>query len=123
MFRTFLLMLFLCGLTAVSVVLSYRASAEPFACHVAPICLPEAPLGCQTIACLPEVQPPECEVPDCAVLRPLLRRSCAQMWREHLRDTVRRSPQRFPCFVDEKFDKLQTVSRVSTLDILRAMSR
>ena len=44
MFRTFLLMLFLCGLTPVSVVLSYRASARfPYDCQPVRVCLPETP--------------------------------------------------------------------------------
>jgi len=122
MFRTFLLILFLSGLTAVLVVLEYKASAETFACPPTRVCLPKAPPPCEPLRCVPDVKPPDCEPLDCDVSRPLLRRACAYAWREHLRETVRRSPPPL-CFVDVKFDKLQTVARGSTADILRAMSR
>lgn len=110
MFRTFLLMLFLCGLTLFSVVLEYRASAVGSVC--------EQPRD----LCIP-VKPPMCVIPDCEVSCPLLRRSCAQAWREHfIENPVIRSPQSL-CFVDVPFDQLQTVARVSTHNILRAMGR
>ncbi|MYA71881.1 hypothetical protein F4009_22200 [Candidatus Poribacteria bacterium] len=122
MFRSFLLILFLCGLTAVSVVLEYKASAETFACPPTRVCLPKAPPPCETLPCVPDVKPPDCEPLNCDVSRPLLRRACAHAWRKHLRETVRRSPPPL-CFVDVKFDKLQTVARVSTANIMRAMSQ
>ena len=78
MFRTFLLIFSLCGLTTVSVVLSYRASAETYECPPSPVCLPEAPLRCETIKCLPSVQPPVCKMPVCeTVPHPLHRHSGA----------------------------------------------
>ena len=55
MFRTFLLILFLCGLTAISVVLSYKASAATYECQPARVCLPEAPPPCETIPRVPSV--------------------------------------------------------------------
>ena len=122
MFRSFLLILFLCGLTAVSVVLAYKASAAPFECPPVCVCLLETPPPCETLPCVPDVKPPDCEPLDCDVSRPLLRRACAHAWRKHLRETVRRSPPPL-CFVDVKFDKLQTVARVFTANIMRAMSR
>lgn len=111
MFRTFLLILFLCGLTVLSVVLEYRASAAGSECGFPPRAI-----------CVPDVKPPDCVIPDCEVLRPLLRVSCERAWREPLMKTRVRSPQRFPCFVFED-DKLQTVARVSTLDIMRAIGQ
>ena len=59
---TFLLILLLCGLTLFSVVLEYRASAAFSVCE-------------QPGAICVGVKPPMCEIPDCEVLRPLLRRS------------------------------------------------
>ena len=106
--KGFLLILFLCGLVGVSVVLEYRASAETYQC---------SPRG----LCVPEVKPPDCVRPDCEVERPLLRSSCAPAWRKTLIERVIRCPQRL-CFVFES-DKLDTVARVSTLDILRAIGR
>ena len=51
MFRTFLLILFLCGLTLFSVVLEYRARAETFACQPVRVCrVPTAP-PCAEPAC------------------------------------------------------------------------
>ncbi len=75
MFRKILLMLFLCGLTAVSVVLSYKASAATYACQVAPVCrFPETPPPCETLPCrFPSVQ-----------------------WQKQMTDPVMRSPQVFP---------------------------
>ena len=122
MFRTFLLILFLSGLTAVSVVLEYKASAETFACPPVHMCLSKAPPPCEPLPCVPDVKPPDCEPLDCDVSRPLLRRTCAHAWREHLISDAMRSPQPI-CFVDVKIDRLNTVARVSTADILRAMSR
>jgi len=52
MFRTFLLILFLCGLTVLSGCLEYRARAETAICP-----LPSLPR-----VCLPEVKIPDCEV-------------------------------------------------------------
>lgn len=109
MFRPLFLIFFLCGLIVLSVCLAYRASAEADRCSV--------PIG----VCLPEVKLPVCERPDCEVERPLLRSSCAPAWRKPLIADAIRCPQRL-CFVFED-DKLQTVARVSTLDILRAMGR
>ena len=51
MLRNILLILFLCGLTFLSVVLAYRASAEMSPCSPRGLCVP--------------VQPPECVLPDC----------------------------------------------------------
>ncbi|RKU09497.1 hypothetical protein C6503_21305 [Candidatus Poribacteria bacterium] len=77
MFRSFLLILFLCGLTVVSVVLEYKASAETFACPPTRVCLPKAPPPCETLPCVLDVKPPDCEPLDCDVSRPLLRRARA----------------------------------------------
>ena len=94
MFRTFLLILFLCGLTVLSGYLEHRARAETYSC-------PSLPR-----VCVPDVKIPNCEV------APPLPRACKPM----------KSPQ--PLSIENvKTDKLNTVSRVSTLDILRAMSR
>ena len=94
MFRTFLLILFLCGLTVLSGYLEYRARAEPYSCPS-----------------LPRVCVPDVKIPNCEVAPPLLR-SCERM----------KSPQPLS-LEDVKKDKLNTVSRVSTLDIMRALSR
>ncbi|MYA69390.1 hypothetical protein F4009_00005 [Candidatus Poribacteria bacterium] len=92
MFRTFLLILFLCGLTAVSVVTEYRARAETSLCPSPRVCVPE-------------VKIPDCEVaPRPRACEPLKRRQKLSL------EAV-------------AIDPLNTVSRVSTLDILRAMSR
>lgn len=109
MLRKILLIFLCCGLTVASVVVEYHASAAGAVC--------EQPRA----ICVPDVKPPVCEKPDCQVMRPLLRVSCAPAWWEHFRETVRRSPQ-LPCFVFET-DQLQTVARVSTHNIMRAMSR
>ena len=93
MFRTFLLMLFLCGLTILSGYLEYRARAETSIC-------PSLPR-----VCVPEVKIPNCEVAP----RP---RACEPMKRR----------QKLSLEAVNK-DPLNTVSRVSTLDIMRAMSR
>ena len=85
MFRTLLLILFLCGLIVLSVVLEYRADAAAYECEqLRAICVP--------------VKPPDCVIPDCQVMRPLLRVSCERAWREHLMKTRVRSPQPM-CFV------------------------
>ena len=57
----------LCGLFAVSVVLQYRETAA-----VLSTCSPRT-------LCVPDVKPPDCVVPDCDVVRPLLHRAC-EMW-------------------------------------------
>ena len=95
MFRTFLLMLFLCGLTVLSVVLENRARAETSICPSPP----------RPRVCLPEVK-----IPDCEVLP--VPRTCEVMKR----------PQPLS-LEDVPKETLNTVSRVSTLDIIRAMSR
>ena len=109
MFRKILLIFLFCGLIALSVVLEYRANAAGAVCEQPrDLCVPVKLLMCVT--------------PDCEVMPPLLRRSCAQAWRRHLIANPLRSPQR-PCFVDVPVDPLQTVARVSTLDITRAIGR
>lgn len=95
MFRAFLLMLVLCGLTILSVVLEYRARAETYTCPSPP--LPRV--------CLPEVKIPDCEVAP----RP---RACEPLKR----------PQKLSLEA-VAIDPLQSVSRVSTMDRMRAMSR
>ena len=60
MFRTFLLMLFLCGLTILSGYLEYRARAETSLCPS---------------PSLPRVCVPDVKIPNCEVAPPLLR-SC-----------------------------------------------
>ena len=54
MFRTLLLMLFLCGLTAVSVVTEYRARvSETYICPSPPlprVCVPEVKHNCEVAA-------------------------------------------------------------------------
>ena len=109
MLRILFLIFFLCGLTIFSVSLEYRATAETFECQ---------PLR----VCVPNVQPPDCEIPDCQVGFVPLRRSCERPWREPLIGTPIRYPQSL-CFVDVPFDPLEMVARVSTLDILRAIGR
>lgn len=108
MFRTLILIFLFCGLTVLSVVLEYGATAETSTCP------PRRGL------CVPDVNPPNCVRPDCEVERPLLRR-CEHRWRVPLITDAIRCPQRL-CFVFE-YDKLETVARVSTLDILRAIGR
>lgn len=109
MFRTFLLILFLSGLTAFSVVLEYKKTSA-------------APSDCPPVrVCVPAVLPPACPRADCEVERPSLRRWCAPSLRVHLRETVRSRPQ-LPCLLFRE-DPLQSVARVSTADILRAISR
>ena len=108
-----ILILFLCGLVAFSVFLEYRGSAATSEC-------PDPPLR----LCLP-VTPPPCErpevLPDCSVVRPLVRGKGEHRWRKHLIGETIRCPQGL-CFVYED-DKLNTVARVSTRDILRAIGR
>lgn len=94
MFRTFLLILFLFGLTAVSVVLEYRASAETYACQPPRVCVPDV------------------KIPNCEEAAPLLR-SCGFPMKR---------PQKLS-FEAVAIEKLNTVSRVSTLDILQAIRR
>lgn len=108
MFRKILLIFLFCGLIALSVILEYRASAETYVCP--------SPRGPCII-----VKPPDCVIPDCEVSRPLLR-WCEHQWREPLIGNAIRCPQRL-CFVDVKMDRLQTVARVSTLNIMRAIGR
>ena len=108
MFRTLILIFLFCGLMVLSVVLEYRATAGTSTCP-----LPRGP-------CVP-VKPPDCKPSTCEVARPLLHGSCAQAWREPLIGDIIRSPHRL-CFVFED-DKLSTVARVSTRDILRAIDR
>ena len=127
MFRTFLLMLFLCGLTSVSVVLSYRASARfPYDCQPVRVCLPETPPRCETIPCLPDVRPPACELPVCSTApHSLHHRTRTCLGSLHVgSQQVFPSPSLigFPCFLFRE-DKLNTVARVSTADITRAISR
>ena len=60
MFRTFLLILFLSGLTALSVFLEYRASAETYACQPPRVCVPDVKIpNCEVAAPLPR----SCEFP------------------------------------------------------------
>ena len=123
MFRTFLLILFLCGLTALSVLLEYRASAETYACEPQRVCLSEAPPPCEMMPCLPSMQPPACEMPVCeAAPHPLHRQSqqCLRLW-HGVSETVFARPH-FPCFLFREYP-LQSVARVSTADIMRALSR
>ena len=95
MFRIFLLMLFLCGLTVLSGCLADRARAETSLCPSPP--LPRV--------CVPEVKIPDCEVaPRPRACEPLKRRQKLSL------EAV-------------AIDPLQSVWRVSTLDIMRAMSR
>ena len=108
MFRKILLIFLFCGLTVLSVVLEYRATAGTSTCP--------SPRG----LCVP-MEPPDCKLPTCEVVRPLLHRSYDRAWREHLIGDAIRCPQRL-CFVFED-DKLNTVARVSTLDIMRAIGR
>ena len=108
MFRTLILIFLFCGLTVLCVVLEYGATAETSTCLKFPR------------VCVPDVQPPDCKLPTCEVDRPLLRR-CEHRWRVPLIADTIRCPQRL-CFVFED-DKLNTVARVSTLDILRAIGR
>ena len=93
MFRMFLLILFLCGVTILSGCLADRARAETS------LCLSSSPPR----VCVPEI--PDCEVAP----RP---RACEPLKR----------PQKLSLEAVNK-DPLNTVSRVSTLDIMRAMSR
>ena len=110
MFRKIFLIFLFCGLTVLSVVLEYGATAGTSTCSGFPrgLCVP--------------VEPPDCKLPTCEVERPLLRSSCERAWQEHFIGNVLRCPQPM-CFVDVKMDKLQTVAMVSTLDIMRAMGR
>lgn len=112
MFRTFLLMLFLCGVTLLSGHLADRARAETSLCpspSLPRVCVPEAPPPCvpeaRFIGCLPG--PRACEVGF-----PPLPRSC--------------EPQKRPEKLSLEavaIDPLQSVSRVSTHNIMRAISR
>lgn len=97
--RKILLILFLCGLTAVSVfleyrALEYRARAETYACQ------PER-------VCVPDVKIPNCEV------APPLPWSC---------EFPMKRPQKLS-FEAVAIKKLNAVSRVFTLDILRTIER
>ena len=104
MLRILFLIFFLFGLTVLSVFLEYRASAE--VSHECP----------SDQVCVPKPRPRVCEV------LPPLRWSCERAWQEHIIGNVIRSPRKL-CFVDVPFDKLSTVARVSTLDILHAIGR
>ena len=108
MFRKILLIFLFCGLTVLSLVLEYRATAGTSTCPSPwDLCVP--------------VELPDCKPSTCEVERPLLHRSCKHTWREHLIGDAIRCPQRL-CFVFED-DKLNTVAMVSTLDIMRAIGR
>lgn len=109
MFRTFLLILFLCGVTILSGYLADRARAETSLCpspSLPRVCVPEAPPPCvpdarfKFIGCLPG--PRACEV------LPPVPRSCEPLKRPQKRSQT---------------ETLQSVSRVSTLDMMPAMSR
>lgn len=70
--------------------------------------------------CVPDVLPPDSVLPDCEMARPLLRR-CEHAWRDpFIGDAIRCPKSLFFVFED---DKLSTVAMVSTLDIMRAISR
>ena len=103
MLRILFLIFFLCGFTVLSVFLEYRASAE--VSHECP----------SDRVCVPKPRPRACEV------LPPSRRSCERAWQEHIIGNAIRSPQPM-CFVFSR-DKLQTVARVLTLDIMRAIGR
>ena len=78
MFRKILLIFLFCGLTILSLVLEYRATAGTSTCS--------SPRG----LCIP-VKPPDCVLPDCDVARPLLRR-CEHRWQQPLiGDTIENS--------------------------------
>jgi len=79
MFRKILLIFLFCGLTVLSVVLEYRATAETSTCSPRGLCI--------------RVKPPDCVKPDCDVTRPLLRLSCAHRWQQPLIGDTIRSPQ------------------------------
>ena len=95
MFRIFLLMLFLCGVTLLSGCLADRARAETSLCPSPP--LPRV--------CVPDVKTPDCEVAP----RP---RACEPLKR----------PQKLSLEA-VAMNKLNTVSRVSTMDMMRAIGR
>ena len=80
MFRKILLIFLFCGLTVLSVVLEYRASAGPFTCS--------SPRG----LCVP-VKPPDCVLPDCDVVRPLLHASCKHTGQPSLIADTIQNPQ------------------------------
>jgi len=109
MSRSLFLIFLLCGLVAVSVVFAYRARAATQPCS------PRTP-------CIPNVKPPDCVKPDGDVARPLLHQLCEHQWRERIIGAAIRCPQSL-CSVDVIREKLQTVQRVSTLDIMRAIGR
>ncbi|MDE0398617.1 MAG: hypothetical protein OXL96_12545 [Candidatus Poribacteria bacterium] len=113
MFRSFLLIFSLCGLTAVSVVLEYKASAETFACPPTRVCLPKAPPPCETLPCVPSGQPPVCEMPVCQVPHPLPKRTGVLRSLHRVSQQVFPNPSSivFPCILS------------TTADIMRAMSR
>ena len=92
--RKILLMLLLCGLTAVSVVLEYRARAETYACQPPRVCVPDV------------------KIPNCEVAAPLPW-SCGFPMKR---------PQKLS-FEAVAIEKLNTLAQVSTLDILRAIRR
>ena len=95
MLRMFLLILFLCGLTVLSGCLADRARAETSICPS-----PSLPR-----VCVPEVKIPDCQVAP----RP---RACEPLKR----------PEKLSLEA-VAIEKLTAVSRVSTHNILRAMSR
>ena len=119
MFRTFLLIFLLCGLTVFSVLTEDRTSAETYACQPLRMCLPETPPPCETIPCAPSVQPLECEMPACsAIPHPLVYHRCAFVAKtdDRTRDAKSRS-------VSATRDRRHAMSMVFTSDVMRAMSR
>ena len=92
--RKILLILLLCGLTTVSVVLEYRASAETYACQPPRVCVPDV------------------KIPNCEGAVPLPR-SCGFPMKR---------PQKLS-FEAVAIENLNAVSRVSTLGFLRAIRR
>jgi len=103
MLRFLFVIFFLCVLVVVSVMFAYRARAAMSECA------PRTP-------CIRDVKPPDCEV-----AHPLLARD-TPAWRERMIANVIRCPQPL-CIVEMKCEPLQQVTRVSTLDILRAVGR
>ncbi len=57
MLRKILLIFLCCGLTAVSVFLEYRASAETYQCSPRGVCVPDVPPVCEPLDC--DVSRPE----------------------------------------------------------------
>ncbi len=97
MFRTFLLIFLLCGLTAVSVLTEDRTSAETSECQPLRMCrFPETPPPCETIPCASSVQPLECEMPACsAIPHPWVHRRCVHSWQKQMTEPVMRHPEVF----------------------------